>query len=169
MYKLFKSKKGIGIDDLIPLLFTIIVFVIVIFFLNINNANKKRDADLNAKIIMDTIKAEQKLLDFLEKKVEVDKKTITIADLIRLYYYEEKHKDILVEEIKNMLNSLSKPALASGWNLHIYSMPEDKKIMDIILYDVLGWFEKEQIFTYIPLPNDPEKYIKLKLWLECQC
>ncbi len=169
MYKLFKSKKGIGIDDLIPLLFTIIVFVIVILFLNINNTNKKRETDLNAKIMMDTIKAEQKLLDFLEKKVEVDKKIISVADLIRLFYYEEKHKDILVGEIKNMLNSLSKPAPASGWNLHIYLMPDDKKIIEIELYEVLGWFEKEAVFAYTPLPNDPERYIKLKLWLECQC
>lgn len=168
MYKLFKHKKGIGFDDLLPYVF-VVMLVIVIILLNVHHGGKKMEAQLNVNVELSTIKAEQKLLDFLEKKVEIGKENITIADMISSYYSKQEHGEILAKETEDMLNSLPKPASVSGWNLDMHIMPEDEKIIDIITYNVIGWFERESIIVYLPLPNNPERNIKLKLWLECQC
>lgn len=168
MYKIFRYKKSI-IEDLVPLILTISIFIVVILIFHINNLNKKNEVNIDIKERVSSIKAEQKLLDFLEKKVEIDKENISITDLLITYYYEKSHEDILVKEIEGMLDSLSKPVAASGWNLNIYIMPEDEAILNIVQYNVLGWFKKESITTYLPLPNNPEKNLRLNLWLECQC
>lgn len=168
MYKIVKNKKGIGIDALLPYLL-VAIFIIFIVFLNVNYTAKKKEAYVDIEVKLSSIEAEQKLLDFLEKKVEIEKENISIADLITKYYYEKKYKEILVKEIETMLDSLPKPAPASGWNLNIYLMPEEEKILKVVIYDVIGWFKKESIITYMPLTNNPEENLKLDLWLECQC
>lgn len=168
MYKIFRYKKGIT-EDLVPLIVTIFIVIVIILFFHINNLNKKKEINIDIKERVSNIKAEQKLLDFLKTKVEINKENISITDLLIVYYYEKRHKDILVKEIDDMLNSLPKPVAASGWNLNIYIMPEDEPILNVVSYDVLGWFKKETIITYLPLPNNPEKNLKLNLWLECQC
>jgi len=167
MFKITKNKQGF-IASSIVLLVCFITFCIVgfIFYILFGFAGKLSVYDISSQ--SESLNSNSLLLTYLRTPVEVNGNKMDMADLINLYYHDNKYKDILIGETEKVLNSFEKPAAVSGWNLHVYLMPEDETIIKIKTLEILGWYEKRTTFAYLPLSGSSEKYLKLKLYLECQ-
>ncbi len=127
MYKLFKSKRGIAIDDLIELVAAIIFFGFIIILLHINNVNQQKQMSVNIKNELNNIKAEKDLLNFLKTTIKIEEKEIDMADLIVLWNKEftkakvgemiieyrdkenNRYTETLVAEVKKFLSNLDNP------------------------------------------------------------
>jgi hypothetical protein len=167
MLKIIKNKKGF-IANTIVLLICFVTFCIVgfIFYILFSFVGKLGVYDIGSD--SESLNSNYLLLTYLRTPVEVNGNKMDMADLINLYYYDNNYEDILIEETKKILDSFEKPIVVSGWNLYIYLMPEDKTLIKIKTIDILGWYEKRTSFANIPLKENPEKYLRLKLYLECQ-
>ncbi|MBW2974319.1 hypothetical protein KY366_01245 [Candidatus Woesearchaeota archaeon] len=166
MYRLFKSKKGIGTDDVFPLIYTIIAFVFIILFLNISTVSKIKEDKANIESRLNNIKAEQKLLDFLESEVKAGEKTITISDLIVLSVNEDNYDKLTVklnEQLKDAYYTMrifdenKRQAVDKGekifWSMESRGLKEQISSGEDITSDDAG-------YSSIILPN-PDKNLPL--------
>ena len=89
--KIFKSKKGIGVDDLFPLVFALIVIVVVVsFFILAPKVTQDKNDKLAEKDIL-PLKSDAIFNYYLQKEIPIDSigKKISTAELLTLYYIEE--------------------------------------------------------------------------------
>ena len=117
MYKLLKSKKAIGVDDFIPLMFTLAIFIIILIFASFSQSSSERAINEDISFTKETIEATDNLLNFLQMPIEnfdinfqkADKsiilKDITISDLIVLSYKEDNY-EYLEEKSKEFFDPI---------------------------------------------------------------
>lgn len=167
MLKIIKNKKGFTIDAIV-LLICFIIFCLAgfIFYILFSFVGKLGVYDIGSS--SESLDSNYLLLTYLRTPIEINGNKMNMADLINAYYSDNNYKNILIEETKKILDSFEKPATVAGWNLYIYLMPEDETLIKIKTIDILGFYEKRIGFANIPLKNNPEKYLRLKLYLECQ-
>lgn len=91
MYSLFRNKKGVAIDDLLPLLFVMGVFVIIFLVFTFTNVSEKSDVKRDITEVKQKIDANQHLLQFLRSPATDDK---SMADLIAESSLNDDFKDI---------------------------------------------------------------------------
>ncbi len=164
---MLKNKKGFIIDPVILTSCFVAFFIIgLIFYFLFSSVGRLGTYNIVSEEFSST--ADYGLLNYLRTPVEVDGNKINMADLINLYYNDKSYDEILTEKTKKILETFPKPVSVSGWNLNVYTMPEDKTLIKIRTLNILGWYENRKTFAYIPLSNEPEKYLKIKLYLECQ-
>ena len=70
MYKLLKSKKAIGVDDFIPLMFTLAIFIIILIFASFSQSSSERAINEDISFTKETIEATDNLLNFLQMPIE---------------------------------------------------------------------------------------------------
>jgi len=98
--KLFNSKKAIGVDDLFPLLFIIIAFVVIILLFTYSKSKEEGQVNTDVFKIRGEIDTYNVLYEFLSKEIYLDLnegysnlpadiKTMTVEEYISYYYSEE--------------------------------------------------------------------------------
>ncbi len=118
MYKLFKSKKAVAVDDFLYLLLAMAVFVVFILILTVTNFAAKRDVQMDITQAKVNIDANQNLLYFLKTPIADDK---NIADLIAESYLNDDFGDFDAKA-ENYLNELYG---SKNWRLELY-LPNGK-------------------------------------------
>lgn len=131
--KFFKSRKGIAIDDMLPLLFVVIAFIVLILMFTYSYSKEGKEIDYELNKIEMEIMAYDFLQKFLSTELLIDLNApidvslpgkfvrMNMAELINLYYHDDTYEDILIIESKIILESFPKPSESSSWNIAIYS------------------------------------------------
>ena len=121
--KLLKSKKAIGVDDLFPLLFAIIVFIFIIMLFTYSHSKEKEAINFDVAEIKREIESLDHFNKFLTKEIPYDLnqgytnlpaeiKTTSMADFIKYYYLEtdsqnkEAHYSKILSEMQTIFDPL---------------------------------------------------------------
>ncbi len=86
MYKLFRSKKAVGIDDFIPLMVTMFFFIIAIFLFLVFSGDAEDDKEKDADILKQDIDGKQMLNYYLRTPVKIDLNKMQTEKPIDLAY-----------------------------------------------------------------------------------
>jgi len=112
MYRLFKAKKGVAVDDFFSLLFVVIVFVIFILVFAVFNTNKDNEAKKSIEEKIDKIDGNYNLLQFLRTPID-DKDNV--ADLVVESYLNDDF-DEFRDTADNFFNDIYEP---NWWKLQL--------------------------------------------------
>jgi len=119
MNKLLKSKKAIGIDDTLPILLTLGLFLLAITFFMIDNSVKENKIIDDTDILKQEIQATDYLLAYLQ--MSVDENT-NIADLITSSYLKNNFQEL--ERLTKEYFDAIDPSQEDLWTLKIVSEKE---------------------------------------------
>ena len=119
---MINSKKAIGVDDLFPLLFTVVVFIFIIMLFTYSHSKEKEAINLDVQKIMKEVEGYNLLHTFLSQKISFDLnlghsnmpgeiQELDMADFIKYYYIEEDplNKDAYYSRIQNNLENMFDP------------------------------------------------------------
>lgn len=180
MYKLLKSRKGIGIDDFLPLMFALAVFILVLFFFMIGSSSDKKAMASESSGLKQNIYDQDNLLTLLQSPVNnfdvnlmvpekpIILKDITVADLIILSYSNDDYK-----ELEKAADSFLGPVYTDPgqdfwqtWKLKIRLMPQDQLLFEKTGYILQNKGGVQSILvadSMLPL-NVPGSYLKVELF-----
>ncbi|MBW2988949.1 hypothetical protein KY358_01385 [Candidatus Woesearchaeota archaeon] len=82
MHKLLKSKKGIAVDDLASFLFGVCGIVAIVLFLGVRSRTKDKADHILIRGKLNNLKAEQKMIEILETRVESGGEMKSFSELI---------------------------------------------------------------------------------------
>jgi hypothetical protein len=128
---MIKSKKAIGVDDLFPLLFTVVVFVFIIMIFTYSYSKESEQINFAVSQTQGEIESYDLLNKFLSQKIFFDLnegysnlpaeiRVITMEEFIRYYYIEENppnkesYKSKIQINMENMFNPLEYCSIATG-------------------------------------------------------
>ena len=153
MYKIFNSKKAVGIDDFIPLLVAMFIFLFAVFFLLIEDSVKDKSKAADIDSLKETIESTDLLLLYLQTPVG---ENINIADLLTKSHLNKDYKSI-EKESKKFFDPIYMPL--ESWSL-IISSEKDR-------FEIQGkGYNRDYMVrliaqTKIPLPDSTIVEIKL--------
>ena len=183
--KFLKSKKGIGVDDLFPLIFALIVIVVVVsFFVLSPEVAKAKNNDLAAKDIL-LIQSQDNFNRFLKTSFFIDSlgEEMNMAELFVQYYVEqddskkEEYKGFLIFRTTEILNRLEHSyeneagvTLIRAFMIHLTDDHSEAFNQGSIMVDsefksgsAGEEWSRLKLVQPVPLPNGNILYI---LWLE---
>ena len=156
---MFNSKKGIGIDDAVPMIIFILVAVFAIFLFRINEEIKNQDK-------IDEIKYQGKILDghevLINYLIQVDDNDNTRSYFLSTSYTEGNY-DILKEDMREYFESKLSPYTLK-WRLELVD-PSGKEIFSMEKLGTGVVFRMDQVASVsIPIDDDEYSYVTLKLY-----
>lgn len=156
------GKKAVGIDDFLPLLLTIFIFVFASFFFLIDSSIEEKETETGMENIKEKINAQDNLLLFLRQE--------SVSEEIIQDYYEDDFSKThqSAKEFFDPLYFISGSNSWRTWRIMITEMPQSD-----ILYDQRGSTGTNKgglsrtvlADTFLPLPED-EKYLLIELFKE---
>ena len=154
MYKLFRSKKAIGVDDFIPLAATIIIFAIAFILLAVGSSVKEKKEKIEIGSIQEGIDLTDILLVYLQTPVSENTNFVdSIITSQRINYYE-----ILERRTKKYFEE--KYPQGSLWHLDVSYDGDEILETAVRMDDTLARFPLAEA----TLPSSDGKIIKVELY-----
>lgn len=137
---MISNKKGIAeflLDIWAYILFAVAIAVFLIIFKVVSTTSIENK--LTSMTEFPT--SSSTLISYLRTPVDVDGKTTNVADLIRLWNFDQKHKDLLEKTTTDLLNKLeyeytdsqTKNTAIRGFQISINSKKKDDNAIDPII------------------------------------
>lgn len=173
------NKKGVGFDDIVPALITLIFIVIIILIFASYQVHKEKAKYDSIYLMKTDIGAHELLLNYLQRNTTFDinnngvKEKVTFADLIIFSFLQDK-KDIYnyIEKETEKILLEYKRSDKSGWNMRAHLRWHGKldyrEKIKVDTYTRSGTYSPlSQAFVMLPLGID-DKYIMVSLEEEAE-
>lgn len=138
MSKLINSKKAIGIDDFIPLIFAVLVFLFAVIFLFASDKSDKEDQKEDIQSIQEEIYAADNLMNFLQLSYNEDltNADLAIAAVASLSAESKEYKDF-EQKAKDFFDPLYS-VNEDMWKLYINQIPSDALMAPSPIFEIKG-------------------------------
>ncbi len=160
-YKIYDNRKGIGIDDAVPLIIFIFIAVFGIFIFNISEKVKSENLVEDIQIQKDILEGHEILMVYLTTSdVQMNNK----ADLISQSYTEKNYEN-LKKDLKEHFDK--KLAYLPLWYIDIIDQ-SGNNIFSIQSTNYYSGYEQSKVaevgFVLIPVYGLESQYIRIKLF-----
>lgn len=157
-YKTFNNKKGIGIDDAIPIIIFIFVAALVIFVLRINDIGKSSKIKDDIQHQKDILDGHQALMEYLARIDEQGNKADFISKSINKKDYESIKKDM--EKFFG-----EKLSYLPEWDIDVVDTSQ-KNILSVKSTNYYSGYELHQVsqVASVAIPINGQQYITIKLF-----
>jgi len=173
MYKLLNSKKAVAIDDFIPLMFAVFIFLFAIAFLFISNSVDKKDNSNDILSTQEEIKATDNLLNFLQLPYTQDS---TNSDLVIAAITSSTADSQEFTDLKKAIADFFDPlysAEKTSWKLDIRLIPGNDLMTPSNILEVEGntyliaseFFSKIELKAKAILPVPNNRPVELRLFI----
>lgn len=158
---MYDNRKGIGIDDAVPLIIFIFIAAFGIFLFNINEKIKSENLVEDIQLQKDILEGYEILMGYLRN---VDEQGNNKADLISKSYIEKDYEN-LKKDLKEYFDK--KLAYLPLWYIDIIDS-SGNNIFSIQSTNYYSGYEQSKVaevgFVLIPVNGLESQYIKIKLF-----
>ena len=158
---MYDNRKGIGIDDAVPMIIFIFIAAFGIFLFNINEKIKSENLVEDIQLQKDILEGHEILMEYLRN---VDEQGNNKADFISKSYIEKYYENLkkdLKEHFDKRLNYLPL------WYIDIIDS-SGNNIFSIQSTNYYSGYEQSKVtevgFVLVPVNGLESKYIKIKLF-----